>query len=344
MPPPIDIPEDEDYASSADSDFAPEAVIRAESSESSDEEPETNDTGNKKPKKAKSKPTKRKRSDEDEDGDVGFENSGDEGLIREGKKALKRRRKKGEDSDDGGEGGLVKTRSQRAQEKTEKKPLANVDAATVDVEAVWASMISGNIPKPSVQDNATDQARNGSANVHQTPDSLKASNNPSTEDDTMITIKRTYNFAGKVHTEEKTIPRDSAEARLYLETQPNAETNPQLKINTNTQSKPKRPTKKLRKSMFEPVLESAFPPRTDLHFGSNRAQGERLMKEALNAKKLNTVEKSKMDWAGFVDKEGIRDELVEAGKAKGSYIERRNFLDRVEVTRDEEARRVRMGV
>ena len=32
----------------------------------------------------------------------------------------------------------------------------------------------------------------------------------------MIKIKRTYNFAGKVHTEEKLVARDSAEAKLYL--------------------------------------------------------------------------------------------------------------------------------
>lgn len=155
----------------------------------------------------------------------------------------------------------------------------------------------------------------------------------------MITIKRTYNFAGKVHVEEKTIPRDSAEARLWLESQSLDEN--QLKINTLQPTKPKRPTQKLRRSMFEPVLESVFPPRTDLHFGPNRAAGEKLMKEALNVKKLNTVEKSKMDWAGFVDKEGIKNELEVAGKAKGSYIERQNFLSRVEITKDEEARRAR---
>lgn len=67
------------------------------------------------------------------------------------------------------------------------------------------------------------------------------------------------------------------------------------------------------------------------------------MREAINAKKLNTVEKSKMDWAGFVDKEGIKDELETAGKAKGSYIERQNFLSRVEVSRDDEARRARLA-
>jgi len=60
-----------------------------------------------------------------------------------------------------------------------------------------------------------------------------------------------------------------------------------------------------------------------------------------DAKKLNTVEKSAMDWAGFVDKEGIADELDAAGKAKGAYKARQEFLARVEYKKDEEARRAR---
>lgn len=193
-------------------------------------------------------------------------------------------------------------------------------------------MISGNISKPTAEDSTVDNAANIGV------DGANTVKEPPVDEVTMITIKRTYNFAGQVHVEEKTIARDSAEARLWLESQSSDATQPSTAI----QPKRKRPTKKLRRSMFEPILESIFPARTDLHFGTNRAQGERLMKEALNAKKLNTVDKSKMDWAGFVDKEGIKDELVTAGKAKGSYIERQNFLSRVEMTRDEEARRARM--
>ena len=40
-------------------------------------------------------------------------------------------------------------------------------------------------------------------------------------------------------------------------------------------------------------------------------------------KKINVVEKSAMDWAGFVDKEGIQDELDAAGK-KGLRL---TFID-----------------
>ena len=65
-------------------------------------------------------------------------------------------------------------------------------------------------------------------------------------------------------------------------------------------------------------------------------------KEA-QAKKLNTVEKSRMDWAGYVDKEGIKDELELAGKSKGSYTAREDFLARSEARREEDSRRVRLA-
>ena len=51
-----------------------------------------------------------------------------------------------------------------------------------------------------------------------------------------------------------------------------------------------------------------------------------------------------MDWAGFVDKEGIKDELELAGKSKDSYAARQDFLARSEFRREDEARRARLGV
>lgn len=61
------------------------------------------------------------------------------------------------------------------------------------------------------------------------------------------------------------------------------------------------------------------------------------------AKKLNTVEKSRMDWAGYVDKEGIKDELELAGKSKGSHMLREDFLARSEMRREDDARRARLA-
>jgi hypothetical protein len=99
--------EDDDYASAEDSDFAPDEVAQEGSGES---ESELDDTSGK-PKKNKLKSTKRKRGDEEAE-DLGFENSGDEGII---KKGLRKKSKK-EEEDDGGEGGFIKTRRQRAVE------------------------------------------------------------------------------------------------------------------------------------------------------------------------------------------------------------------------------------
>jgi len=113
MPPEI-VPGDSDYASEEDSDFAPEVATAIASDVESDSESEAENTA-KETLKPKHKATKRKRGDEEAE-DAGIENSGDEAIIERG---LKKRRKKGKGKvveEEGGEGGLVKTRSMRAQE------------------------------------------------------------------------------------------------------------------------------------------------------------------------------------------------------------------------------------
>lgn len=176
------------------------------------------------------------------------------------------------------------------------------------------------------------------------PARRQESREPSTLSDgpeSMIMIKRTYNFAGKVHIEQKLVSRNSAEAKLYLASQKDSA--PAEAQSDSPFTKPKRPAKKARRSIFEPITE-ALPQRSDLYFGarkdSSALPGAAVMKDA---KKLTTVEKSAMDWAGFVDKEGIADELDAAGKAKGAFRDRQEFLSRVESKREEEARRARLA-
>lgn len=147
---------------------------------------------------------------------------------------------------------------------------------------------------------------------------------PSDPNDTIL-IKRTYNFAGKIHTEEKLVARTSAEAKLYLSQ------NPDPPLDTTPT---KRTTKKAFRSRFE-ALGEVLPQRADLNL-SVQAR-----KEA--AKKLNVVEKSRMDWAGYVDKEGIKDELELAGRSKESYNAREEFLARSEARREGDARKARLA-
>ncbi|TVY16201.1 SWR1-complex protein 5 [Lachnellula arida] len=357
MPPEL-IPDDSDYASSEDSDFAPDAapVDDAGGAESSDDEQDAVEEAVKKPAKRK-----RGQANGEEAEDAGFENSGDEAIIE---RALKRRRKKGkgkksdgveaevEADDEGGEGGLVKTRSMRAAEKIEKKTvLVDTSKATVDVDALWNDMISGKAsttPIPAPTEPITSDTKE--PNIQEVSEKQDAGKEPTTTlndgPDTMIMIKQTYTFAGKSHTEEKLVPRSSAEAKLFLSSNPDpssTSTDPTSTTQPSPFTKPKRPTKKARKSVFEPIND--LPPRTDLHFG---AQAQTRVQGAIGVggvkdggKKLNTVEKSAMDWAGFVDKEGIADELDAAGKAKGAFKARQEFLGRVERKKEEEERRAR---
>ncbi|TGO07399.1 hypothetical protein BTUL_0282g00100 [Botrytis tulipae] len=348
MPPEL-IPSDEEYASSEDEDFAPDtAPAQEESSESEAEDEDSTAVTN----KSKKKTTKRKRGNDEEAEDAGFENSGDEAIIEKGLKRRKKKRRKGgkEEEDEGGEGGLVKTRSMRAQEKVEKKPLADTKAATVDVDALWAAMISGKPISSSTTEPKLSQTPNTSTSPktgRKSPELHTGSSERSNFDDgpdSMVMIKRTYNFAGKVITEQKLVPKDSAEAKLFLASQESATKEGETGKETELFVKPKRGLKKARRSIFEPVVENPMPQRTDLYFGQ-AAVSRNLTNSAgatgKEAKKLNTVEKSAMDWAGFVDKEGYKDELDAAGKKKGAYGERQAFLARVEAKKLEDERRAR---
>lgn len=345
MPPEL-IPDDEEYASEEDSDFAPDAGLGNASDDSASESEADEETVPVKHAKAKRKPGK----DEGPE-DLGIENSGDEAIIEKG---LKRQRKKGRKShdadDEGGEGGLIKTRSMKAQEQVQKRPLVDASKSTVDVDALWANMIAGKPATPinplevtttTERKSTTPTAQRETVKPLIDRQASKETTTFSNGPDAMIMIKRIYNFAGKVHTEQKLVSRHSQEAKLYLASQ--KEALPEEKESDSPITKLKRPTKKARRSVFEPVVEN-LPVRTDLHFGM-RKDTSGVSKTDLHkeAKKLTTVEKSAMDWAGFVDKEGIADELDAAGKAKGAFKDRQEFLARVENKREDEARRARMA-
>ncbi|TRX94738.1 hypothetical protein FHL15_004199 [Xylaria flabelliformis] len=321
---------DDDYASEDDSDFAPGAALVDDGSDSESEPEAPTD-------KLTGVTPKRKRATGDAaEGDL--ENSGDETIIQKGRKRQKRaKRTDGDIEEEGGEGGLIKTRRQRALEKAERKSHAVSGPVTIDVDDLWAQMVAAPLI-PSRNDAHLDKenqqpCQGGGADT--TADALKtAPVNPNGIDTSgMIKIKRTYNFAGKVHTEEKLVARDSAEAKLYLASQ-------DANLADAEAEQPKRKPRKAFRSIFEPVIEG-LAQRADLKLGMDiRLE---LREQQAKAKKLNVVEKSRMDWAGFVDKEGIKDELELAGKSKESYVSRQDFLQRVEAKKDEEARRARIA-
>jgi len=209
---------------------------------------------------------------------------------------------------------------------TEKKHFVEADKSSLDVDAIWARMAEG--AQASAGQNGTPNTQgvvstiNGAESSNCPTNLLDASKSTRSTDPTAdgtIVIKRKYDFAGQTLEEERTVPATSAEARLYLEAQ-----STQAPTHTSPRPPIRRPMK--RASMF----------------GSNRkANGKTLTAFTAEAPKLNTIEKSKLDWAAHVDQEGISDELDEHRRAKGGYLERMDFLGRTEAKREEDLRTIK---
>ncbi|KAL8644827.1 MAG: hypothetical protein Q9226_007575 [Calogaya cf. arnoldii] len=315
MPPAVPVPGDEDYDSAADSDFG------GSLSPSSGDESSASEAEGLKDAKPRSH---KKRSIED---------SGDEGVVKEGKK---KRRKKDKSTpkeeaglDESAIGLRVRERKLGRAADQKKKPLASSEGATVDVDALWVRLnTAAPPPKPSSPPptkttiyDEQNPSENGLGSAAPLPDHSIGLNGkdqsvpsqPLTEDD--IVIKRTYIFAGETITEEKTVPKSSAEARLYLESQA-APASPISPVGGKPLRRPKK-----RASMFEPNPEGIV---------------KGLAPTSSKGPKLNLVEKSKLDWASHVDREGLKDELDVAEKAKGGYMGRMDFLGRSEAKQEEE--------
>ncbi|KAL9596083.1 MAG: hypothetical protein Q9219_006031 [cf. Caloplaca sp. 3 TL-2023] len=311
--PTLQDPQDDDYDSAVDSDFG------GSLSPSSGDDSSGSDGEKAKDMKGKSR---KKRSIED---------SGDEGVVKEGKKKRSKKNKDGQKGEEGTEesaiGMRVRERKLGRAVDQEKKPLASSEGATADIDALWARLNSAPekpTPQPTSTENIEREARS-------TVEGDRASEVPSTgpsggnlvskglaEDS--ISIKRTYEFAGETITEEKIVPKSSAEARLYLQSQASSPS-PISPIGGKPLRRPKK-----RPSMFEPNPDGIVK---GLPATPNKGP------------KLNTIEKSKLDWASHVDKEGLKEELDVAGKAKGGYMDRMEFLGRSEAKREEDMKNAR---
>lgn len=227
----------------------------------------------------------------------------------------------------------------------ERKPLARVDGATVDVDALWAQM---NAPEstsgiePSQDTQKQDEAPSHDVEMPEQentqPDTITVEEKPQTQyPDQMVKIKRTYKFAGEIITEEKVVPRDSAEAKLSLSGGQDGEvitsTEDMDTGKANQVTRFRRPLRKI--SRFDPNP-------TGLIKKSWEKQPKQAVGENARGPKVNTVEKSRMDWAAYVDRAGISDELRTHSKAKEGFLGRMDFLDRVDAKKEEERRTARM--
>ena len=177
----------------------------------------------------------------------------------------------------------------------------------------------------------------------------------------MIPIDSPYVFAGVTSIRKKLVHKDSPEALEYLEKK-SVKQPPAIAIHPPLRRPLKRPSRfepnplgiikglptsankgpKLRvvdKSKLDWQDQAMNTPST---VKRSPFATPSLPTNSTKAPKLNVVEKSKLDWAGYVDQEGIQDELQTAGKAKNAYLAKTEFLGRVEAIRESELKNARL--
>ncbi|RAO67782.1 uncharacterized protein BHQ10_003794 [Talaromyces amestolkiae] len=343
--------DNENYDSEEDSDFQlDEADVAGEdsglSSEDEDEEEADHTRSNKKRKlDVTHKPSIKKRKPRNDD-EMELD-SGDEATISKAKNKKKKKKAAGdEDEDDvdielseGEGGGFVKTRAMRMKMQEDRRPLAKIDGATIDVDALWDMMNAPNSDSGLLQSQkpvVTEEPVDEPSVIQETEKATDAPTHDKLPSEDMIKIKRTYKFAGEIHTEEKLVPRDSAEAKLYL-----AETAGTKSSGSEDVSQGetvviqlRRPVRKI--SRFDPN------PTGIIKKSWEKQAVQAVSGDELKGPKLNTVEKSKLDWAQYVDQTGIQDELNVHSKAKEGYLGRMDFLNKVDAIREEERRTIRL--
>jgi hypothetical protein len=349
---PDDLPDEEDkYRDSEDDDFNPVDIHADESSSSEDEN-----------KDDAPEPLQRKRkrqADEPEGLD-----SGDEITIEAARKRKAKRQKGGKGKDDdeleeeAGEGGLIKTRAQRRVEQIERRPLARTEGATVDVDALWAQMSAAPVRPLSQTQTGRDEDTGASKDQDTAMEGVTATVDEDLEAN-LVPIRKIYTFAGQRTTEEKQVPRSLLDQHLAdgwaTVVEAAGETKDKL-VDSEPEavkSKVRRPLR--RPSRFDanptgyvralaPEYQLTWPRQTTVPTlaDQNNMPAPEIPKARLEkAQKLNVVDKSRLDWTGFVDKEGIAEELDTHGKTKEAYLGRMNFLAGVEARQEEERLRLK---
>ncbi|XP_061629437.1 craniofacial development protein 1 isoform X1 [Phyllopteryx taeniolatus] len=209
------------------------------------------------------------------------------------------------------------------QEDVEKlTQIQNDDEATQKKQSddLWARFLSDVAPRP--------KASMGASPTHTTPEahSLASSVCMRTEsqesDPAKVTIVKVFDFAGEEIRVNKEVLADSKEAKIHLKSQC-----------TKEKMGEKKPTSPSQSTCPGPSVSS-----------SKRPAGMSGLLSRIGGKKqrISTLEKSKMDWDAFKYEEGITEELAIHNRGRDGYVERKNFLERVDHRQFEMEKEVRL--
>ncbi|KAJ8271890.1 hypothetical protein COCON_G00107490 [Conger conger] len=218
-------------------------------------------------------------------------------------------KQEGEDSDD-------------EESRPAPRPLGEIDKKKAD--DLWASFLSDVGPRPNLSTPVSVSAPSEKSPQTAAPDKktdtplqpLEPA--PKAKVPSKITITKVFDFAGEEVRVTKEVESDSKEAQNFL------------KMQEKGQEQVKQP------SQDQPLAPGPSVKRP-------AGMGSVLSQLSGKKQKMSTLEKSKLDWDTYKSEEGIVDELATHNRGKEGYIERKNFLERVDFRQFEQEKTVRLS-
>ncbi|XP_070687460.1 craniofacial development protein 1 [Pempheris klunzingeri] len=236
-----------------------------------------------------------------------------------------RKRKKGVLKEDKETGGCGAEEAQQPQEEVEKPPAgAKEDEARQKKKSddLWESFLSdvGSRPKDSAAASQSHSSQKDDSSVLAV---ASLSTETKASEPAKVTITKVFDFAGEEVRVDKEVAADSREAKSYLKSQ-------------NTKQEEENKDEKTSPSDSLPSLPGP---------SAKRPAGVASILGRIGGKKqkMSTLEKSKMDWDAFKSEEGITEELAIHNRGREGYVERKNFLERVDHRQFELEKAVRMS-
>lgn len=193
---------------------------------------------------------------------------------------------------------------------------------------LWASFLNdvGPRPKAPLTSNTGSQQSTSTAIIDQPSKPSTASQQEvKPKESSKITITQVFDFAGEEVRVTKEVDANSREAKSFLKNEEE----------TTQENKEKEPISSKPEPSILPSSGSSVKRPAGMSSLLNRIGPKK--------QKMSTLEKSKLDWDAFKSEEGIADELAIHNRGKEGYVERKNFLERVDHRQFELEKSVRLN-
>ncbi|GAB1602092.1 craniofacial development protein 1-like [Argonauta hians] len=159
-----------------------------------------------------------------------------------------------------------------------------------------------------------------------------------------VTITKVYDFAGEKVEVSKEVAADSKEAKedLLMKSVREGPCDGLSPPEPPSKSSSSSSSSSSKSSSAMASLFSGKRPGSSSGGGGGGGLGG-LLSKITKKNKLSTLEKSKLDWNGYKQKEGIESELQQHNRSKNSYLDRMAFLDRTDHRQFEIEKTLRLG-